>query len=173
MCSLQAPGYLDCVSDGLIYGKRAVGDDHLLERLPLDVLEDDEWSPVLFTGVDHGNQVRITQSSCRFGFLAKPLELVVGSRYLPVQELDCDRPVEGEVDCEINGGHTSATEFRLDPVALYQHRSDYLFGLCFEHAPSVDSSPRVDVAGVGSPRKGRLSTRTRRLGGFYRVVTRF
>ena len=124
----EAARDLDRVGDRLLRVERADPPDPLLQRLSLDVLEDDVGVAAVLAGVDHRDDVGVGQLGDRPGLLAEALQLVLLLGHLAVHHLDRDRPVERVVTCQVDGRHAAAAQFRLQPVAAGEHGSDHRAG---------------------------------------------
>ena len=66
----------------------------VLQRLALDVLEDDVRAPVVLAGVDHADDVRVRELGDGAGLAAEALELVGVRGDLAVHQLDRDAALE-------------------------------------------------------------------------------
>ena len=119
---------LDRVGDRLLGVERADPSDPLLQRLALDVLEDDVGVAAVLAGVDHRDDVGVGELGHRPRLLAEALELVLLLGHLAVHDLDRDRPVEGLVAGQVDGRHAAAAQLRLQPVAAGEHRADHRAG---------------------------------------------
>ena len=121
----EPAGDLDRVGDRLLDVERADPRDPLLQRLALDVLEDDVGVAAVLAGVDHRDDVGVGELRDRARLLAEALELVGLLGHLAVHHLHRDRPVEGLVFGQVDGGHPAAAQLRLQPVAAGEHGSDH------------------------------------------------
>ena len=106
-CAERA-GDLDRVGDRLVDRQPPHPPDPLLERLALDVLEDDVGAPVLLAGVDHADDVRVAELGDGARLAPEPLELVGVRRDLAVHQLHCDLALERRVERAIDGRHPMA-----------------------------------------------------------------
>ena len=116
---------LDRVGDRLLRVERADPRDPLLQRLALDVLEDDVGVAAVLAGVDHRDDVGVGELGDRARLLAEALQLVGLLGHLAVHHLHRDRPVERLVARQVDGRHPAAAQLRLQPVAAGEHGSDH------------------------------------------------
>jgi hypothetical protein len=110
------------VGDRLRYFERPLAADELLERLALDVLEDDVGSadavrPAvvggLLTGVDDRHDVGVVELGDRARLAAKALELVGVGGDLAMHQLDRHGPLEHRVEGAIDGRHASPPDLGI------------------------------------------------------------
>ena len=96
--------------------KRALTGNALLERLALDVLEDDELAAVLLAAVKHGDDVRVSQLSRGPGLVREALERLLVSRLVFVEDLERDGALEHRVEGAKDGRHPAPADDALDLV---------------------------------------------------------
>ena len=108
---------LDRVGGGLVEGQPSQAIDPLLQRLALDVLEDDVGVAAVLAGVDHGDHVRVRELGHRAGLAAEALELVGLVGDLAVHDLHRDPALERLVASQVHRGHAAAAELGVEPVA--------------------------------------------------------
>ena len=129
MRCIERPRDLDGVGDGLRHGQPAEAPDARLERLALDVLEDDVGEDLpariaLFPGVDDLDDVGVVELRDGTRLAAESLELVGVPRDVAVHELDRDRPLEDGVERAVDRRHAPRADHRIDAVARVQQRAD-------------------------------------------------
>jgi hypothetical protein len=115
---------LDRVGDRLPDRQFAEAADAVLERLALDVLEDDERAPVLLAGVDHAHDVGVRELGHRARLAAEALELVGVGGDLAVHELDRHAPLEDAVERPIDGRHPAGAYLGVEPVPAVELDAD-------------------------------------------------
>ena len=98
--------------------------DPLLERLALDVLEDDVGAPVLLARVDHADDVRVAELGDGARLAAEPLELVGVRRDLAVHQLHGDLALERRVERAIDRRHPPGPDLGLEAVPAVQAHAD-------------------------------------------------
>ena len=111
--------------------ERAFATDHILERLPLDVLEHDVGGALgraatvgrqLLPGVDHGHDVGMVELRDRAGLAPEALQLVCVGGDLAVHQLDRDGPLEHGVEGAIDRRHSAAADLGIESVAAAEER---------------------------------------------------
>jgi hypothetical protein len=115
---------LDGVGDGLADGQAPASLDALLERLALDVLEDDVRAAVVLARVDHGDDVRVRELRHGARLAPEALDLVGVGRDLAMQELDRHRPLEGHVERAVDRRHPARAHLGVEAVAAVQLCAD-------------------------------------------------
>jgi hypothetical protein len=118
MGPLQRAPDLDRVRHRLDDRQRAHALDALLQRLALDVLEDDEGVVVVGAEVDHRDDVRMRQPRDGARLATEALELVGVARDLAVHQLDRDPALERLVERAIDGRHAARADLLLEPEAI-------------------------------------------------------
>ena len=122
--------------------------DPLLQRLAVDVLEDDVGAAAVLAGVDHRDDVRVRDLGDRARLAAEALDLVGLVGDLAVQDLGRDPALERLVAGQVDGRHAAAAELRLEPVAAGEHGSGQRPGrpcrrLAHEPLDRVRAAPRL------------------------------
>jgi hypothetical protein len=124
----QRAGDLDRVRQRLRDLERSVASDHALQRLPVDVLENDvgssgpaplpavvaEW---LLAGVDDRHDMRVVELRDRPRLAAEALEVVGVARDLTVHQLDRHRSLEDRVKGLVDRRHAASADHSVEPVA--------------------------------------------------------
>ena len=123
--ALERPPDLDRVGDGLVDRQAAEAADALLERLALDVLEDDVRGAVVLAGVDHGDDVRVVELGDGPGLAPEALELVGVARDVAVHHLDRDPTLERRVERAVHARHPARAHLFLEPEALTYEGPDH------------------------------------------------
>ena len=98
--------------------------DPLLQRLALDVLEDDVGVAAVLAGVDHRDHVRVGELGDRPSLAAEALDLVRLVGHLAVHHLHRDPALKRLVARQVHRRHAAAAELRLEAVAPRQHGPD-------------------------------------------------
>ena len=113
---------LDRVGDRLGDRQARVAADALLERLALDVLEDDVRRRMvrvaLLAGVDDADDVRVVELRDRARLAAEALELVGVAGDLAVHELDRDLALEHRVEGAVHRRHAADPDLCVEAVAV-------------------------------------------------------
>src|SRR5205085_3298095 len=117
---------LDDVGHGLRHRQPANPADSLLQRLALDVLEDDVGRALVLTGVDHRHQVWVVQARRRPRLAAEALELVRIARDVTMHQLDGDPALQRRVVRAVDGRHATGSDPLLQPVAPAYQRADHV-----------------------------------------------
>ncbi len=120
----ERAGDLDRVGERLVDGQRARPADAVLERLPLDVLEDDVGALVVLARVDHADDVRVAELGDGARLAPEALELVRIGRDLAVHHLDGDRAFERRVERAVDRRHAAVPDLRVEPVAVGEKGAD-------------------------------------------------
>ena len=116
----ERAGDLDRVGQRLVDRQPAEPPDAVLERLALDVLEDDVRPVLVLAGVDHADDVRMRELRDRARLAPEALELVGIGRHLAVQELDRHPALEVDVEGPIDRRHPSRADLGVEPVPATQ-----------------------------------------------------
>ena len=124
MRCIERPCDLDRVGDGLRDGQSAEAADALLERLALDVLEDDVGGRAFLAGVDDLDDVGVVELRDGARLAAETLQLVGVPRDVAVHELDRDGPLQDRVERAVDRRHPPRADHRIDAVARVQQRAD-------------------------------------------------
>jgi hypothetical protein len=93
----------------------------LLERVAVDVLEDDELVAVLLAAVDHGHDVRVRQLGDRPRLAAEALDRRLVLTVCRVEDLQRDVPIEQLVVCAVDARHPTGADQLLERVAPCDH----------------------------------------------------
>ena len=155
----ERAGDLDRVGQRLVDRQPAEPADAVLERLALDVLEDDVGPVLVLAGVDHAHDVRVRELRDRPRLAPEALQLVGVGGHLPVQELDGDPAFEVDVEGLIDGRHPAGADLGVEPVAaaeLHAHERAHR-----ELAPIVADAGKARVnfgARSGLPLRFRAAT---------------
>ena len=94
---------------------RSVAADYLTERLPVDVLHRDEGQALVFSDVEDGNDVAVSQIGGRSRFSREACPQVFVVRLS--EQLDGNLSLEVRVDCEIYRAHPAARDEFADQVS--------------------------------------------------------
>ena len=151
----EGPRDLDRVGDRLVDRQPAHAPDAALERLPLDVLEDDVGPAVLLARVDHPDDVRVAELGDGARLAPEALELVGVRGDLAVHQLDRDRAFERDVEGPVDRRHTARPDPGVEPVPPVEAHPDQR-----AHVLDLLWPMREGVPGV-SPRAGRRRRRPR------------
>ena len=116
----ERAGDLDRVGERLVDRQPAEPPDAVLERLALDVLEDDVGPVLVLAGVDHADDVRVRELRDRARLAPEALQLVGVGRHLAVQQLDRHPPLEVDVEGPIDRRHPSGADLGVEPVPAAQ-----------------------------------------------------
>ena len=116
----ERAGDLDRVGDRLVDRQAPEPADPVLERLALDVLEDDVGAPVLLARVDHADDVRVRELRDGARLAAEALELVGLGRDVAVHELDRDAALQRGVEGAVDRRHAARAHLGIEPVAAVQ-----------------------------------------------------
>src|SRR5690606_2064054 len=127
---------LDRVGDGLLDRQPPAAADALLQRLALDVLEDDVGVAVVLAGVDDGDDVRVREAGGGAGLAPEALELVRLRRDVAVEQLDRHPPLQRLVEGPVDGGHATRAHLLLEAEASAEKGADHVL---------VDLAPPVGV----------------------------
>ena len=122
--ALQRARDLDRVGGGLGDRQALAAPDALLERLALDVLEDDELGSVVLAGIDHGDDVGVVELGHRARLAPEALELVGVGGDLAVHQLDRDGPLEHRVEGAVDRRHAARADLGVEPVATVEKCAD-------------------------------------------------
>jgi hypothetical protein len=109
---------LDRVGDRLGHRQRAGPADELLQRLAVDVLEDDERMTGVLAGVDHGHQMRVGEPGDRARLTAEALQLHGVVVHRLVKDLHRHPALERLVEGSVDRRHPAGADALLEPVAL-------------------------------------------------------
>ena len=120
----EGPSDLDRVSHRLADRQPPQTPDPLLERLALDVLEDDVGAARVLAGVDHPDDVGMGELGDRARLTAEALELVGIGRHLPVHQLDRHLALQRLVHRAIDRRHAARADPRLQPIAPAERRAE-------------------------------------------------
>jgi len=93
--------------DRLANRQRPFAVDELLQVLSIDVLEDDELATVLLTAVDHRDDIGMRQLGDRPGLAPEALDVVLVTRELLMEDLQCDAALEQAVVRAIDARHAA------------------------------------------------------------------
>ncbi len=151
----ERAGDLDRVRERLVHRQPAHAADALLERLALDVLEDDVGPALVLPGVDHADDVRVRELRDRAGLAAEALELVGVRRDLAVHELDRDLALERLVERAIDRRHPTGADLGVEAVPAAQlhpyeraHSLPAYCGRCTSGAGTVLTDPYCPCSGI-------------------------
>ena len=123
---LEPAADLDRVGGRLVERQPAVAVDPLLERLAVDVLEDDVGVAVLVVaGVDDRDHVGVGDARDRARLAAEALELVGLIRHLAVEHLRRHISLQRLVEREVDGRHSARAELGLQAVSAGQDLADH------------------------------------------------
>ena len=122
--ALERARDLDRVGDRLVDRQAAHAADAVLERLALDVLEDDVGPAVLLAGVDDADDVRVAELGDGARLAAEALELVGVRGDLAVHELDRDAALEHGVERAVDRRHPAGADLGVQPVPAIQLHAD-------------------------------------------------
>ena len=115
---------LDRVGGRLVDRQPAQPLDPLLQRLALDVLEDDVGVAAVLAGVDHGDDVGMGELGDRARLATEALDLVGLVGHLAVHDLHRDPALERLVARQVDRGHPAAAQLGLEPVAPREYGAD-------------------------------------------------
>jgi putative protein-disulfide isomerase len=157
-------GDLDRVGDRLVDRQPPHAADALLERLTLDVLEDDVGPVLVLAGVDHADDVRVREAGDRARLAAEALELVGVRRDLAVHELDRHRALQREIERPVDRGHSARPDAGVQPVAAAELHADErahdvvpIVADIAVVSASVFTDPFCPWSWASEPQLGRLS----------------
>ncbi len=128
--------------------------DAVLERLAVDVLEDDVGSAVVLARVDDGHDVRMVQPGDGAGLAPEALELIGVVRDVPVHQLDRHPALERGVERPVHARHPAGPDLLVEPVALADERADHghLFSASrWLFTPATTPIPPAPRPGLPSP----------------------
>ena len=91
----------------------------------MDVLEDDELTPVVLAAVDDGDDVRVRERRDGARLAPEPLDVVVVGAVLLVEDLERDLPVQQPVVSAVHARHSARADELLELVAVRQHLADH------------------------------------------------
>src|SRR5918995_201985 len=120
----QRAGDLDGVRDRLVDRQPPHPPDALLQRLPLDVLEDDVGRAILLAGVDHADDVRVVELGDGAGLAAEALQLVGVRRDLAMHELHRDLALQRHVEGAVDRRHPTGADLGVEAIATVEARAD-------------------------------------------------
>ena len=116
----ERAGDLDRVRQRLVDRQPAEPPDAVLERLALDVLEDDVRPVVVLARVDHADDVRMRELRDGARLTPEAFELVGILLHLAVQELDRHPALEVHVEGPIDRRHPSRADLGVEPIPAAQ-----------------------------------------------------
>ena len=106
------------------YGQRALADDHRLQVLARDVLEDDELAPFPLAAVDDRDHVGVRKPRDRPSLTAKALDVLGVTGEVLVQDLDRHPALEHRVVRAVHARHAALADELLQLVATDDQLSD-------------------------------------------------
>ena len=121
---------LDRVGHRLGHRQPAEPPDAVLQRLALDVLEDDVGGAVVLAGVDHRDDVGVVELRHRAGLAPEALELVRVGGDVPVHQLDRHPALERGVEGAVDGRHPAGADLLLEPEAVAYEGADHCHLFC-------------------------------------------
>ena len=121
---VRRAGDLDRVRDGLGDRQPSEAPDALLERLALDVLEDDVRHPVVLARVDDLDDVRVVELRDRPRLAPEALELVGVVGDVAVHELHRDLALQDRVERPVDRGHAAGPDLGVEAVPAALARPD-------------------------------------------------
>ena len=143
---------------------RAVADEQLLERAPVEVLHRDVVGALGATAIEDRDDVRVVQPRGALRLAPEPLDELLIRRVSVVEQLQRDAAPELLILGEVHVGHPARAELALDHVALVENAVDQ--GVCGGHVRRASTS----TLRGGSPpsvasRSGRRPSRRTRSAG--------
>jgi hypothetical protein len=104
--------------------RRAVPDEKLLDRAPVEVFHRDVVGALGLAAVVDRDDVRVREASRVLGFAPEPLDELVVLRVAVVEDLDRDRPAQLLVLREVDVRHSTRAQLADDLVAAVEHLID-------------------------------------------------
>jgi hypothetical protein len=120
----QPAADLDRVGRRLVHRQAPEPVDPVLERLALEILEDDVGVALVLAGVDHRDHVRVRELGHRPRLAAEPLDLVRLIGDLRVHDLHGHGSLEGLVASEVHGRHAAGAQLGVQAVAPRQNAAN-------------------------------------------------
>ena len=114
----EAARDLDRELERTVDGQRAVSDDHLLQVVAGDVLEDDVGAAVGLAAVDHGDDVRVREPGDELCLAGEAVDDVLVRRQPLVEHLERDGSLEHAIVGPEDARHASGADELLELVAI-------------------------------------------------------
>src|SRR5438445_591537 len=154
VCEREAARDADTELERLGNRQRPVAFEQLLQVLAVDVLEDDELSPVRLAAIDHGDDVRVRELGNRSRLAAKTLDVIGVLQVVLVEDLQGDVSVQQAVASLVDARHAAGADelFELVPVCdhLADHHRPKVSRFGFAYAPRTVASPSSQTPSASS-----------------------
>jgi hypothetical protein len=123
VCVVEGFSYVPCDANGLVHGKLLLSVQSVPQAFTFDVWHDVVEQAVCLAGVVERYDMRMSETGNCFDLTEEAVRTDSGSQ-LGVQDLDCDLAVVPQVLGQEDRSHPTATDLRLDSVAVRESRPE-------------------------------------------------